>query len=134
MNYQKYLYEFEKQIICSGFASDYFKKRKEEIVPLRYGKLSKSEFGEFIGKTFNAEILLAINYYGLFKLSTEIIRAAKSVNHIFGEVRSIKSQVIHFNSIRIEDVKNLAPELVIDYPEFKKYIVGLRWGEERQIN
>ncbi|MGD9156824.1 MAG: hypothetical protein PVG39_00320 [Desulfobacteraceae bacterium] len=129
MNFKDYLCKFERQVIYTGFMMGRFGERKEEIVPLRYGKLSKSEFGEFIEKTFDAGVLLAINYYGLFKLSTEIIKAAESVRHIFGEIRSIKSPVVHFNSIKIEDVKELAPELFPDYLEFKKYIVELRWGQ-----
>jgi len=140
MLYKNYMRRFEREVIYTGFMMGRFCKHKngfiagrkpiEEIVPLRYGKLSKSEFGEFIGKIFDAPVLLAINYYGLFKLSTEIIKAAESVKHIFGEIRSIKSPVVHFNSIKIEDVKELAPELFPDYPEFKKYIVGLRWGRQ----
>lgn len=128
MNYLKYLQEFEQKVICKGFIIGHFNKRKEEIVPLRNSKLSKTEFGEFIGKTFNCNERLAINYYGLFKLSTEIIKAADSVKHIFGDVRSIMSPVIHFNSIRIEDVKKIAPDLFSYYPDFKKHIIDMRWG------
>ena len=130
MDKVKYLNQFENKVIIEGFKKGIFGKRIEEIVPLRNGKLTSTTFGNYIGRSFVYKALLSINYYGLFKLSTEIINAAKNAETIFSEIRSIKSPVIHFNSVKIEQVKELAPELVQEYSDFKKYIVDLRWNKK----
>lgn len=131
MDYKKYMTDFEKEVICRGFMDNVFGKRCEEIVPLRFGKMSETQFGSFMGKTFVFNKVLAINYYGYFKLSSQIIVIKNQASKIFGELRSIKSPVVHFNSIRIEDVKSFAPQLFDDFLEFKKYIVGLRWEKKK---
>lgn len=126
----EYLNEFENKVIIEGFKKGVFGKRIEEIVPLRNGKLTNTGFGSFIGRSFKCGVLLSINYYGLFKLSEEIINLSEKAGIIFSEIRSVKSPVIHFNSIKLEQIKLLAPELLQDYDEFKKYVVNLRWHEK----
>lgn len=131
MNKTEYLNQFESKIIVEGFKKEVFGKRIEEIVPIRSGKLTNTGFGSFIGRSFKCGILLSINYYGLFKLSDEIVNISENAKIIFSEIRSVKSPVIHFNSIKPEQVKLLAPELLKNYDEFKKYVVNLRWHKKK---
>jgi len=122
-----YLLEFERSVIKLGVERGVFGDGKEEVVPLRSGKLSKEPLGEFVGDIFDSDKVIAINYYGLYKLSRGIFRAVESVKIMFPDVRSIKSPVVHFNSLKAENIIALAPNLAPGYDEFKKYIVRLRW-------
>jgi hypothetical protein len=127
IDFEQYLEEFEQNVIVEGYKKGIFGERKAEVVPLRRGKLSTSPIGNFVGKQFKFPKLLAINYYGLFKLSDEIFNAVDSVKDIFHEVRTIKSPVVHFSSVTMEHVREVAPEMLQDFPEFKKHLVELRW-------
>ena len=127
MDHSEYFKQFEQEIIWKGFLKNNFGKRKPEIVPLRAGKLHKTEFGEFIGSTFTCPTLLAVNYYGLFKISTGIIGAMEKVSKVFPDIRSIMAPGVYFNSIRFEHVQDPYTPLADDFMEFKRYIVELRW-------
>jgi len=128
MDFNEYLKDFESKIVVGGFTSGIF-SAKEHVVPLRPGKLSNSEFGQFVGEVFEADDIFAINYYGLYKLSEKIITVSNDAMNIFGTIRSIKCPVVYFNSIKFETVKKLSPELYENFAEFKKYVVDLRWGK-----
>lgn len=135
MDFEKYLIEFERKIFIEGYKNGLFNKRDPEIVPLKNQKLSNTSFGRFIGNQFKFDQVLSINYYGLFKLSSEIVNVAEQARQIYNfGIRSIKVPVIYFSSLRIETIKKLSPELFIDYPEFKKHIVNLRWNKTTSKN
>jgi len=129
----EYLREFERRVIVEGFFSSLIGKTEEEIVPLRAGRLAKEVLGQFVGKSFRCDSVLAINYYGLYKLSNGIYKAVDSVKMLFPDLRSIKSPVVHFNSLKAENVIALAPDLAPDYEVFKRYIVKLRWNPDSII-
>jgi hypothetical protein len=124
---QQYMQLFEEKVITEGFKQGIFGDRKEETVPLRSGRFSGSPIERFMGKEFEYGKLLAINYYGYFKLSSEVFRAVDSVKHIFSGIRSAKCPVVHFNSIKIDHIAKIDPDMLQQYDEFKKKIVSLRW-------
>jgi len=132
MDLQKYLKCFEDKIILSSFGRGQGDiKVVQTIVPLSGGKWMQSELGEFIEKTFDSDFQLSINYYGAFKLSTGLISKVEKARQIFpNSVRAVKTNVMHFNSIKMEHIKKYAPELYDDYPEFKKHLVSLRWKKK----
>lgn len=128
------LIRIENKIILAGFERSLIPCQEDKVIPLRAGRLSSTPFGLFLGKEFEYDSLLAINFYGHFKLSSKIIKAVESVKHIFHGIRSIKAQIIHFNSIRTEAAKEIAgndKQLFIDYVEFKRGLLDLRFGTGR---
>jgi hypothetical protein len=134
-NMDNLLVKVEKRIILEGIRKELISVQEGKVVPLREGKLSSTEFGKFLGKSFDCFDLLAINYYGHFKLSNGIDHAVASVNGIFPGVRSILAGIVHFNSIRTEAAREIAgddKDLFIDYVEFKKYLLDLRFGREKE--
>ena len=123
----------EQDVILRGADRGLITVQRNKIVPLRDGKLLSTEFGTFLGRVFKSDALLAINYYGHYKLSEGIEKAVASVQNIFAGIRSIKADIIHFNSIRTESAKDIAKddhELFIGYVELKKYLLGLRFGDD----
>lgn len=127
MDCREYLNQFEKEVIVRGFHQKTFGLVKETTVPLRRGKLANTDLGWFIGDEFYFDKFLAINYYGYFKLSSGIYRVVEESEKIFPGIRSVRAPVVHFNSIKIEHVKQLAAAMMQNFPDFKKLIVDLRW-------
>lgn len=97
------------------------------LVPIQGGKLMDTDFGRFIGHTFDNEGTLAFNYYGLYKVSTGIIAAQEKSKAAFPGIKTIVSPVINFASILPSDMSIIDPELSDGFPRFKEYIVQLRW-------
>ena len=122
----KYLVELEQLVMVQGMESGAFKKKAEEIVPLRKTKLHFTPFANFVGSQFKYDKVLAFNYYGLFKISTQTASVVEDCRVAFPNVRTIKAKVIHFNSIKMEHIKLLAPDLLPDFPDFKRFLVDLR--------
>ena len=122
----KYLVALETSVMVRGNEEGVFKKKAEEIVPLRKTKLHFTPFANFIGSEFEFGSVLAFNYYGLFKISTGTSKVVAECRVAFPNVRTIKAKVIHFNSIKMEHIKELAPDLLPDFPDFKRFLVDLR--------
>jgi hypothetical protein len=122
----------ENKVIIPGLKQGIFDNSPDKIVPLRAGRLDNTPFGNFVGKTFKCGMLLAINYYGHYKLSSGILSAIESIEDTFPDVRCIKASVVHFNSIKIEHIEKLADkEMIADFAEFKKQLVSLRWDNKK---
>lgn len=128
MGITNYLKQFEKEVIITGFESGRIIANKK-IVSLRPGKFLVSEIEYFLGKKFQYKEILAIDYYGFFKLSNGIYEAVASVQGIFPGIRTMVSPVVHFCSIKKDKIAQIAPHLVDGYAELKKHIVSLRWGK-----
>jgi len=118
-----YLTEFENNILIPMYENGNF-KIKSEPVPLRVGKLHKTPFAGFIGKGFEYGSILSFNYYGLFKLSSGLIK----IKPVPG-MHIITAPVIHFSSIKVEHIEFYQKELLLDFVSFKKFLVSLRWSK-----
>ncbi len=121
---EKYLGLFEKNIIIAGVEKGLVPSN-EVMVPVKDGKLDGTPFGKFLGNRFEHEEVLVIDYYGLIKKSAGFIDKYNSFADEV-EVRRLKAHIVHFASIKIEDIVNLDKDLAIDFPGFKKYLVALR--------
>lgn len=118
-----YIGLFEENIILSGIEEGIL-KTNEVMVPVKNGKLDNSNFGKFLGNRFIYNRVMVIDYYGLLKKSGAFIDKYKSYTEV--EVKRLKSGIIHFASIKIEDITNLDKSLAVDFPAFKNYLVHLR--------
>lgn len=131
---EQYMQRLELEVIIKGFEKGVFPDKKEnlasqKVVPLRAGKLAPTPFGVFIGRSFEFDGILAINYYGHYKLSTGILDAVLDISQRFPDVRSIRSHVVYFNAIKIEHIQSLSDKgMQLDFPIFKRELVELRWG------
>jgi len=123
---KEYLYNLEVKVMLKGYSNNVFKKTAIIEVPLRKKKMNFTDFANFIGSDFEFPEVLSFNYYGLFKISSKTKEIVQQNSTAFPGLRTIKSKVIHFNSIRMEHVKELAPELLSDFPDFKHFLVNLR--------
>ena len=120
-DWKEYLNKFENQILLPLFESGDF-LIKPEPVPLRAGKLRKSQFAIFVGADFKYKDILSFNYYGLFKPSTALLQTKPKKG-----LNTIKAPVIHFSSIKIDHIEKQHRELLLDFVNFKKFLVALRW-------
>lgn len=125
---KEYLLQFEKDVLIKLFENVYL-TRIPEPVPLKKGKIHNTAFGNFIESAFEFQEVFAIDYYGLFKISTEIIKIKLNHIHTFPAIKIINSPVIHFSSVKKEQVQELAPDLYNDFDNFKKHLVHLRWNK-----
>lgn len=118
--YQK---NFEEDVMCMLQALAIMK-----MVPVRPGKLAKTKFGALIGCVFVYVPPLVLDYYGFLKRSSGLVEKIEEMQNKFvgKQIRCVKAPVVHFASVRMEDVASLAPELVGDFPEFKKMILDAR--------
>jgi len=119
--FKEYLTEFEQKVIVQGVVNTIL--GRPEMVAVRNGKLSKTPYGRLVGGEIPTDVLMSIDYYGLTKRSTGF---GAIVRDIDGQVRILESQVVHFASIRIENVAELAPELVAEFPAFKQKLLRER--------
>ena len=124
--FEVYMASFESEVLCELHALAILK-----MIPVRPGKLAKTRFASLMGSTFNYIPSLVIDYYGLLKRSTGLVEKILEMKRkIQGkQLRLIKVPVIHFASVRMEDVAASAPELVAALPEFKKTILSARGFE-----
>jgi hypothetical protein len=119
--FQSYLQRFEMDVICQGFLSGVFGKK--EMVTTRNGKLVRTDFGKLVGSNFEFSHPLAIDYYGHTKKSTGFYAMLAEIET---QVRMIECDVVHFASIKIEDVVEVGSELVARFPIFKKQMLKRR--------
>ncbi len=120
--FKDYLEKFEKDIVVRGIKAALLGRYM--MIPIRRGKLEKTEFGKILGPEFIYLEPAAIDYYGLIKKSSGLV--AKFANSTELQVRAVRAPIVHFASLKIENISDLAPELVRNFPEFKKMLVVLR--------
>lgn len=126
MKNEEYILQLERRVIIPIFI-DGVLPAKYHVVPLSGGKLRSTDFASFVGRSFEYSQLLAINYYGYFKLSTGIIEASSVAAKTFKEIKAVRTPVVFFNTLKKCHVKKYDEGLKDDYRRFKDFIVDLRW-------
>jgi hypothetical protein len=120
-DFKKYLNAFESQVICQGVV--YGVLGQKELVATRNGKLSRTAFGRLIGNELNFDHPLAIDYYGFLKKSIgfkEMVRESEA------QLRMIECVVVHFAAVKIEEIVEISPNLVAEFPVFKQQMLKRR--------
>ena len=121
-DFKNYLEMFEKQVVVKGIECGLLGKNM--MVPIRNGRLATTEFGKMLGSTFLYDDPAAIDYYGFIKKSSGMV--SKYAESSIMQVSAVRAPIVHFASIKVENVSDLSSELVKDFPEFKKVLVALR--------
>ena len=120
---EKYLELFEKNIVIPGVESGVLEVN-DVMVPVKDGKLDDTPFGKFLGNSFEYKSVLSIDWYGLLKKSTGFRIKCESYTDV--EVKRLRSGIVHFASIKIEDIAKINKTMVTEFPGFKSYLVSLR--------
>jgi len=100
----------------------------DKPVPAHFGKLHKRKICKVMGLEIDTEVIMAIDYYGYMKKSRGFNSQVKEVMDNFkgSQVKLLDAKVVHFNSVRLEVLAKLAPELVTDFGDFKKAVLDAR--------
>ena len=121
----RYLTIFETEFIPKGIKSGVL--GKSWLVSVRPGKLSKTAYGQLIGDCINSEISFAIDYYGHIKKSKGLIHVIneKSLAIKGRQLKKVQSTMVHFASIKIEDIAEITkdPFIITKFSEFKKVLL-----------
>jgi hypothetical protein len=130
--FQEYLKKFESSVMVKSY--ELFNKNRSGLpfhytVPIRAGSKLK-EFKTTIGTNFEYDDILALNYYGYYKVSSYIMKRVKALNNIFPNIRVVSTPVIFFNAILPATVEKISPVLSQDFLAFKDELVRMRWGEK----
>jgi hypothetical protein len=125
-NFQSYMSELETTVLAVAVDGGLIGKR--ETLPLRPGKLSRSQFGRKVGLTFESAVSFAVDYYGMLKKSSALISEVEWVRKQLDgkQVKTIEGIIIHFASLRIEHIARLNPSLTSMFPVFKKNLLESR--------
>jgi len=126
MTFAEYMGRFEVQVIAKGI--DVGCLGKKEIISVRDGKLAASPFARKMGRLVPHSAPFAVDYYGYVKKSNGLLAYIGETQREFSgaQIKGIPAAVVHFAAIRVEKIAKLAPELVADFPRFKKEILDAR--------
>ena len=126
--FSRYLATFEEEVVYAGIVKD--KLGVKELVSVRNGKLARTNFGRSIGCVLPWEVPAALDYYGHFKKSLGFLsHAAEQAEYYRGkQVHLLRTTVVHFASIRIEQVAQISNNsfLTAGFPDFKRAILVRR--------
>ena len=135
INFNRYLARFESTI---GEAFVLKELGREMPISVREGKLYYSRFANFIGRTIDSETSFAIDYYGFFKKSVGFRKYLAEVqeDNRGEQLKLINTTVVIFNSIKLEELKELASDqyLLWGFVDFKETILSRRGlGNNRRL-
>jgi len=128
INFKKYLSRFEKSIVVKGFTIGVL--GTSQFVSVKNSPINSSTFAYKMGKLLNCEEVLALDYYGYFKKSKGFYLKVKKEREQLGgrQLKMVKSAVIHFNSIKMEDLLKITEDsyLLSNFAEFKCKVLKKR--------
>jgi hypothetical protein len=84
-------------------------------------KLSRQQFGQILGNSFECDFNCVIDYFGLLRKSTGFLREALCYTDT-----SVPTNILYFQSIKIETVLSVSPALVQYFPVCKEKILSIR--------
>jgi hypothetical protein len=115
----EYFHEFERSFLELNPAQFGWKDR---IVSVRESKLKSHTFGQILGTVFQHSKPCAFDYYGLQRKSTGLINKLADSS----DLNTIVCPVLHFQSIKIEHILEVNPELIHKFAEFKTTLLKIR--------
>ena len=111
----KYMYDFEQAMIVTQSVW------RPDKVSKRACKLSRQEFGQLIGTCIKSNDNCVIDYFGLLKKSIGFHRVANSSSDT-----NISTNLLYFQSIKIETLLTIDSHLMEYFPTFKKILLSIR--------
>jgi len=130
-DFSNLLSKFEERVIVSGASNGTLKHLvKTADVPVSGCKLYKSGFGVYMGHIVDTDLILTIDYYGYLKRSRGFISFAEGKNS-----KTLKSKIIYFASIKIEDVVKATEdaEVIVAFPKLKDKILIKRGFRKERV-
>lgn len=128
INFVKYLRKFENEIIREGVLRGIIGSNK--LITCRPLPFDSSRFARDMGKRLPYEESMVIDYYGYYKKSKGFFVYAESISsgNNSKQLKSITSAVVHFASLKIEDIALITsnPYLISRYVEFKNIVLEKR--------
>lgn len=128
-HFQKLVKDFEKNIIIEGVNRGRFSRKV--VVSTKNCKLSRKDFGKRVGNVIDTDRVIVVDYYGYLKRSRGFIKKYRRSSF----PKEVLTHMIHFASIKMEDVASLIPNNVhamLDFPRLKNEILILRGFRRRQ--
>jgi hypothetical protein len=119
-----YMHQLEQQVIIPGWQAGHF--GRTIWLPIRNGKLHSSELAQLLGTRFTWPEPAAIDYYGLHKRSTGFMTKAVRLGAF---LTGFDAPLIPFSAVHDEHIKALAPELLVDFSDFKREIIRVRFPD-----
>lgn len=125
MNFIEYRDKFEIDIVLKGLQLGVFSGKKQ--VPVSRSRMAYTSFAKKLGLFVVSSSIFAIDYYGYLKKSSGFIDAFCNQKILRGkQLKSAYVDVVHFASIKMEDISYLDSNMLKDFPEFKKVILTAR--------
>ena len=128
INFKKYLSKFERVVIVGGFDQGIL--GVSQFVSVKNSPINSSTFARKMGKLLACDGVLALDYYGYFKKSRGFFEKMKSEKSSLEgrQLKMMQSSVIHFNSIKMEDLVRLTDDsyLLSNFAEFKTKVLEKR--------
>jgi len=124
-----YMNKLEQKVIGPGLEEGLW--GTEVWLPIRNGKLHSLPFSQLLGTRWHYAQPAVIDYYGLHKRSTGFMAKAVRLGCF---LKGFEAPLVAFSSIRDYGIKELAPELLHDFPDFKRAVVRARFGTDTAPN
>jgi hypothetical protein len=128
-----YLRLFEKAIAVEIKKGNF---GKNELVSARGSKLAKTGYGRSLGNAIDSKEEFAIDYYGYIKKSRGLLDRIREERKILkaSQLKSIQTKVVHFPSIKIDQIADFGAFFISGFPGFKKHILKLRGFQKEKSN
>lgn len=126
-DFKGYLSQFEHDVLENGVV--YGVLGRISRIPVAKGRLAGTSFGRFMGPWIQSDALFAVDYYGLLKRSSGLYQEAMRLQKgllVGRQVKMMSAGVVHFASIKLDQMSRLAPHLLREFSEFKEIILKAR--------
>lgn len=126
-DFREYCRKFEKMIVEVGVKADLLGKKN--LISVKRSRLRNTSFGMMMGNLVDSDIPFAIDYYGYVKVSKGLKKLIeeeqKKLKHP-RQLRVMETTLVHFASIKIEDVSQIGIELAAGFSLFKRSLIKQR--------
>lgn len=128
INFKNYLTRFEKEVVLEGVNTGLFSS--VQLVSVKNSVMGKSIFAHKMGSIMPYDQNFVVDYYGYRKKSYGFVRKLKEERETIGhrQLKMISAVVVHFNSIKIEDITTLTSSsyLISNFTRFKEMVLEKR--------